>query len=398
MGLHREASMSATLASWNELIRMNNKQEAVFALAGGMICAGYWWHSRKSQLELDATMAALRSELDNERALRMLGSGADGEQADENAQNEALMAKHADAVGKIEAELRDVKKKFAAELEASKGQQSNQLMSPVHHPRKEPEAPASTETMSQLEATLDKVFSFVAIDIGEQLATRIRDGAQSNHLTDMITEVTIKTTRSLEKTLELAWNVVDENRDGLLSKEENEVLVNSYLKCLKRWVPVVVQEGVDSMVDHLTRQNPSCWNDEQIQTGWRGNADLMTVVNKIKHHFTAGMTREVSTNRGACFGQTPDQIWAKMDANSDGQVDKQEFITKFLAAVRIVPTVVNTGSQAAKCTYDLVTDQRIGRFVLTKPQLNAEISTVLEKTQQDDDGSAAPLQEREAEL
>ena len=66
--------------------------------------------------------------------------------------------------------------------------------------------------MSQLEATLDKVFSFVAIDIGEQLATRIRDGAQSNHLTEMITEVTIKTTRSLEKTLELAWNVVDENR------------------------------------------------------------------------------------------------------------------------------------------------------------------------------------------
>ena len=53
---------------------------------------------------------------------------------------------------------------------------------------------------------------------------------------------------------------------------------------------------------------------------------------------------------------------------------------------------------AAKCTYDLVTDQRIGRSVLTKPELNAEISTVLKKTQQDDAGSAAPLQEREAEL
>ena len=96
---------SATLASWKPT-GMSNKQEVVLALAGGVMCAGWWWRSRKSQLELDATMAALRAELDNERALRKQGklSGAGGVHADENAQNEALMAKHADAVGKMEAE------------------------------------------------------------------------------------------------------------------------------------------------------------------------------------------------------------------------------------------------------------------------------------------------------
>ncbi|KNC48501.1 uncharacterized protein AMSG_04948 [Thecamonas trahens ATCC 50062] len=127
------------------------------------------------------------------------------------------------------------------------------------------------------------------------------------------------------------WNEFDENGDGVLSREENRRLVHQYLVASKIHLPKVMEESLRVSMElglsAIEAQDPSMAHDMR--------KELKAVMKTIKKDLTAGVV-SVLDEILANVDETADALLAEMDIDGDGQVDREEFITKFLAATSAV--------------------------------------------------------------
>eukprot|EP00656_Telonema_subtile_P001648 TRINITY_DN10720_c0_g1_i1.p1 TRINITY_DN10720_c0_g1~~TRINITY_DN10720_c0_g1_i1.p1 ORF type:complete len:210 (-),score=53.61 TRINITY_DN10720_c0_g1_i1:167-796(-) len=200
---------------------------------------------------------------------------------------------------------------------------------------------------------MEAVFSFVAAQVGRRFTqVVVRLGSDEHVAPELEASLGVEVQEALGSMLYHAWGVVDANQDGELSIKENRELISVYTYCLGReppapvtscrWIPMVVDAAIEAMMDSLI-------------VDWRSLPEESAVANQVKIHFSDGMLQEV----GSLDSASADTIWASMDENADGRVVRAEFVSKFLEAVRIVPTLVHTTCQAAKCIYDLVNDREV---------------------------------------
>jgi hypothetical protein len=133
-----------------------------------------------------------------------------------------------------------------------------------------------------------------------------------------------------ESTLAALWDVFDENKDGVLSQEENSTLMRAYFDGLYKSGPAIVESLIKTGVEmgkSVLKQQLGGPIPKELEA--KIDATIVPVLKNLRPAYINLIKTEYDNK------ESFEKVLKGMDTDNDGKVDKSEFIHKFISSVRI---------------------------------------------------------------
>lgn len=127
------------------------------------------------------------------------------------------------------------------------------------------------------------------------------------------------------------WEEFDRDQSGTLDLAECKALIAAYLNAASKFLPKIIDENADARVELLVSMAPEDQRAERRKVVVK-QVKQVTQRNKQRiDRLVSGLVSDVDT--------TASRVLAIIDADQSGQVDRMEFLNRFLdACSTLVPT------------------------------------------------------------
>ena len=133
-----------------------------------------------------------------------------------------------------------------------------------------------------------------------------------------------KSTELNREVLEQLWTAYDADSNGILSAEENRLLVREYLEASKVHLPKLLEESLKVSLE----LGMSMLDDDMAKEMKKEMKRIMKTVKSSLVDQVAVVLDEMLADADT----VADDLLALMDVDGDGMVEKHEFVDKFLEA------------------------------------------------------------------